>query len=454
MKTYQDWLKVANGSEKARMDFILGLISEHKSSQGYKDAKNGENYFNGMNTTIKQVEKLIYNAMGQAVKDYVSANHKIATRFFYRSVKQATSTLLGNGVSWTTGEGRKLGDDFDKNLIKVARGAMVEGCAFGFWNFDHLEVYDFLEFVPLTDEEDGAVKAGAKFWQLASDKPLRVTFFELDGYTDYRYENGIGEVMFKKRPYILKTQTTEADGEVIYGGENYPTFPIVPCYANQAKTSELNPIRATIDSYDLINSGYANDIDDANIIYWTITNAGGMDDADLIRVMDKLRKVHVAQLDGDQDIQSHSVDIPYQGREAILDRLEQQLYKDSMSLNTYDIASGATTATEIRAAYEPLNEKLDDLEVYITDFVQRILALAGLNDAPTYDRSVVINRSEDIDDVIKGALYLDDEYITEKILTLLGDKDKIPEIKTRKAREDVSRMTGGVNADTEGEQTV
>ena len=294
MKTYQDWLKVADKSENERMNFILGLINDHKSSQAYKDARNGENYYNGQNTTIKQVEKLIYNALGQAVPDYVSANHKIASRFFYRSVKQATSTLLGNGVSWGNGSGNKLGDDFDKRLIQIARGAMVEGCCFGFWNFDHVEVYDFLEFAPLKDEEDGAVKAGARFWQLASDKPLRVTFFELDGYTDYRFNKGEGEVMVEKRPYILKTRTSEAEGTEIYDGENYPSFPIIPCYSNYSKTSELNPIRPTIDSYDLINSGYANDIDDANIIYWTITNAGGMDDADLVkRVEDVLVLYHI-----------------------------------------------------------------------------------------------------------------------------------------------------------------
>lgn len=443
MKTYQDWLKVANESERQRMDFILALINEHKASKEYRDAKNGENYYNGQNTTIKQVEKMIYNAKGQAVPDYVSANHKIATRFFYRSIKQATSTLLGNGVSWTTGEGLSLGDDFDKKIVQIARGAMVEGCCFGFWNYDHVEVYNILEFVPLLDEEDGAVKAGARFWQLSSDKPLRVTFFELDGYTDYRYNDGIGEVMVKKRPYILKTMTSEADGTIIYDGENYPTFPIIPCYANITKTSELNPIRATIDSYDLINSGYANDVDDANIIYWTITNAGGMDDVDLVRVLDKLRKLHMAQLDDDQQIQSHSVDIPYAGREAILDRLEKQLYKDSMSLNTYDISGGAVTATQIQAAYEPLNEKLDDLEGYITDFIQRLMAVAGIEDAPTYDRSLVINRSEDVDDLMKGALYLDDIYITQKLMTLFGDKDKIDEVISRKAESDISRLTNG-----------
>ena len=43
MKTYQDWLKVAGGSERERMAFIRQLINEHKSSSIYKQAVDAEN---------------------------------------------------------------------------------------------------------------------------------------------------------------------------------------------------------------------------------------------------------------------------------------------------------------------------------------------------------------------------------------------------------------------------
>lgn len=444
MKTYQDWLQVANTTEDNRMKFIYDVIGEHKASQPYQEAVLGNDYYNGENTTIKRMQKLIFNAMGQAVPDYISANHKIATRFFYRSVTQATSVLLGNGITWDKGvAGNKLGADFDKKIAKLSDGVQVEGTYFGFYNLDHVDLFPLTQFAPLYDEEDGALKAGFRFWQIDSDKPLRVTAYEIDGYTDYIYKKGEGEVLNPKSAYKLKYKETAADGKVIYSGENYPTFPVVPCYCNETKTSALNPIRPTIDGYDLINSSYANDIDDANIIFWTITNAGGMDDADLVQTLDKLRKLHMAQLDGDQQIEAHTVDMPYEGREAILDRLEKQLYKDSMTLNTYDIANGAVTATQIEAAYEPLNQKLDNLEGYITDFIQRLLKVAGIEDAPTYTRSIIVNKTEDINALVNSALYLDEDYITEKIMTIFGDKDKIETALKKRAKENIQRMTGG-----------
>lgn len=446
MKTYQDWLEVANGSEQQRIDFIKALINEHKASQAYRQAVDAENYYAGQNTTIKRYEKILFNSKGQAVPDYFSANHKVASRFFYREVMQANSTLLGNGITWKDGiGGEALGKDFDRKIIKAGRNAMVDGTAFGFYNNNKVEIYKITEFAPLYDEEDGALKAGCRFWQVDNSKPLRATMFELDGFTEYQWDknHATGLVRSKKRSYIVVKQSTEAFGDEIFEYRNYPTFPVVPCWANELKQSELLPIKATLDCYDLINAKYANDIDDASLIYWTITNAGGMDDVDLSEFIDKMRKLHAAQTDGDQVVQPTTVDVPYEGREALLDRLEKQLYRDSMALNTYDIANGAVTATQIEASYEPLNEKLDAFEAEISDFIARLLAVAGVEDEPTYTRSKLVNRTEEINTVVNSALYLDDEYVTEKVMTLLGDKDMVEDALARKAASDINRMTGG-----------
>ena len=448
MKTFQDWEKVAGGSDNQRMAFIKEIINDYKASKLYKEALTGERYYAGQNTTIKQYEKIIFNAKGQAVPDYFSANHKLATRFFYRSVTQATSVLLGNGISWENGAGGKaLGDDFDKKAIEAANYAQIGAIVYGFYNNGKVEIYKATEFAPLWDEEDGALKAGVRFWQIDAQKPLRATLFELDGYTEYLWDkdHASGMIMVQKRPYIIVKKSTEAFGDEIFDFQNYPSFPVVPCWANSLKMSELMPIRATIDCYDLINAGYANQIDDASLIYWTITNAGGMDDVDLVQFLDKLRKMHAAQTDDDQVVQSHTVDVPYEGREAILDRLEKQLYKDSMSLNTYDIASGAVTATQIVAAYEPLNEKLDVLEMQITEFIQGLLFVAGVEDEATYTRSIMVNKAEDISALINGAMYLEPEYITEKIMTMFGDKDQVEASLDKMNAAALNRMSGGGN---------
>ena len=85
MITYQDWLEYTEGkSEVEKMNYIRSCINDHKSSEDYKNALLGEDYFNARNTTINKFEKWLYTATGQKIKDTISPNHKLTSRFFYR----------------------------------------------------------------------------------------------------------------------------------------------------------------------------------------------------------------------------------------------------------------------------------------------------------------------------------------------------------------------------------
>ena len=361
MKTYQDWLKVADKSEKERMDFVFAAITDYKNSDLYKFALTAQSYYDGKNEVIEKAKKVVYDAMNNAIPDLLSANHKVADNFFKRDVVQATSTLLSNGLTWANKQGGKtLGKSFDRQISKLHRYAQIAGVSWAFFNKDHVDIFKAKEFVGLKDEEDGMVKLGIRFWQLSSTKPMRAVLYEMDGYTGYiQKPSKNAEVYSRKRTYKVTVNSSEIDGDEIAQGENYPAFPVVPFYVNEEHQSELVPLKNTIDAIDLIQSGYCNDIDEMNFIFWTVTNAGGMSDEDLVTMLDKFRKLHAANIDQDVNLQSHTIEQPYQSREAILDRLEKKLYKDAMALNTYDLASGAVTATQIIAAYEPLNEKLD-----------------------------------------------------------------------------------------------
>lgn len=446
MKTFQD-LQALGDNEQARMKFVLDAIAEHKASEDYKIAADAELYATGRNATIMAYQKILYNFKGEPVKDLWSANHKCASGFFKRFVIQQVSTLLGNGITFENEETEKaLGKTFIKRIIDGAKKALRQKMVFGFYNKDHIEIYDFLSFVPLIDEEDGALKAGIRFWQIDNDKPLRMTLFEMDGYTNYIERKGEKiTVRNEKKAYIKKAigdKKDEEDGTLEYVDKNYPQFPIVPFYANTDHQSDIVGYREQIDCYDLIKSGFANDVDEASAIYWTIQNASGMDDVALAKFVERMHTVRAATVEDDgAKAEAHTVDVPYEARVAALERLEKDLYKDAMALDVEQIAAGNVTATQIEAAYEPLNEKLDDFEYCVTEFIQGILAVAGIEDTPTYTRSIISNTTETIENIIAAGDYLDEDYITEKLLTVLGDADKVDEVLKRKAAEKLDRYT-------------
>ena len=451
MKTYQELLG-ASGSEQQKQDFILAAINDHQNGALYRISETAGQYYRHLNPTIMRAQKIVYNMLGRAEVDKYAKNNKVACRYYFYFVTQEVQYLLGNGVSFNDENTKNLlgGPSFDISLQKLATGALNAGQAYGFWNYDHLEVFHVSpnggepSFVPLFDEENGALRAGIRYWQIDNTKPMRMTLYEEDGFTEYIREDAKTRILQDKRSYILSATTSEATGDtVIYEGKNYPTFPIIPLY-NTNKQSELIGGQETLDAYDLLASQMVNNVDEGNLVYWVLKNYGGMDDVDDEEFINRLRSTRVVHADGGgtgSDVDAHVVEAPINASEAGMERLRNQLFDDFMALDTKNIANGATTATQIKAAYEPLNAKCNLFEGCVTDFILALLALLGVEDAPTYTRAILINKQEEIQNLLTAAQYLSDEYVTSKILEVNGDIDKLQEVQAQKAAGDMARFT-------------
>ena len=97
------------------------------------------------------------------------------------------------------------------------------------------------------------------------------------------------------------------------------------------------------------------------------------------------------------------------------------------------------TATQIKAAYEPLNSKTDEFEYCVLDFLGNLLKIVGVEDTPTFTRSAIVNTQEEIQLVVQSANYLSGEYVTRKILTLFGDKDEADEVLEQMSADELDR---------------
>lgn len=383
----------------------------------YKIAVDAEEYDRRRNVTIMQYQKLLYTLSGRAVPDNFSANYKLTSNFFNRWITQENQYLLGNGLVLENDANKaKLGADIDQKLQQAGRNALVQGVSFGFWNFDHLDVFKLTEFVPLLDEEDGSIKAGIRFWQIGPDKPLRATLYELDGYTQYaKPKSKELRELEPKRKYVRVVVQSAADGQEIYDFRNYPGFPIVPFWGNLHHQSELVGSREAIDCYDLIKSGFANDLDDASMIYWTLQNAGAMDDQSLAQFVERMKVVKATALDDGVTAEAHTLEVPYQSRVAYLERLEHDMYRDAQMLDVDSLSAAQKTATEINAAYQAMDNKVDQYEYCVIEFLQGIFALAGIEDNPSFKRSKITNQLEETQMVLMAAQYLDDETLLNKL---------------------------------------
>ena len=396
MITYQDLQAV---TEDGRGAFLEAVVREHRASVQYRDALDAQQYYRHRNPTIMRAQKMISNIFGDAVPDVYAANNKIPCRYYHYFITQLTGTLLSCGADFGKPETRaRLGADFDLRLRELTVEALNGGAAFGYFNHDRMQVFSLLEFAPLYDEETGALCAGVRFWQISPEKPMRYTLYEPDGVTEYIHRPGEALCVLRpKTPYLCTVTGTRAGGveSVSYAG--YGRLPILPLY-NTCRQSEIVGCREVIDAYDLMLSQLTNNVSDGSVIYWVLKNCGGMTEEEMEEYVTRLARTHVSRA-GDNEgavAEPHSVEVPFEANAEALDRLRRELFDSFMALDVSTITSGNTTATQIRAAYEPLWSKADLLEAQLDEFLAGLLSLLGIDDAPkTFKRSSIVNQTEE-----------------------------------------------------------
>lgn len=461
MYTYQDFINEPN-----KLNAINSAISHHLNSDIYKTAKSADEYDHQRNETILNYVKTIFTLTGTPVEDFTASNNKLCSNFFHRLNTQRCTYLLGNGVSFsdhketivneegievtidTTKE--TLGNRFDSDVKKLGYKSLIHGVSFGYWNVDRLHMFPITEFVPLWDEDTGSLRAGIRFWRLDENKPMIAVLYEEDGYTKYKSNTKVGmdfEEIQPKRSYKITVSISEEDGEEVIGEENYGILPIVPIWGSDLHQSTLVGMKEKIDSFDLIRSGFANDLTDCAQIYWILENCGGMSDEELARFRDRLKITHIATVDTDNSKATpYTQDVPYSARAAYLTEIRNGIYEDFGALDVHAVAAGATN-DHIDAAYQPMDEEADDFEYQVTEFIQQILKLIGIEDTPVFKRNRISNQKEQTDMILSASEYLDDETILQKLPFVTVDE--VAGILARKAQDSEDRFDGEEGLDNE-----
>ena len=449
MITYQDFIKEA--SESGYKAAIINAVNDWKSGRIYKTAVIADKYDRQENDTIMNYVKKLFSLTGMEIQDFTASNNKIASNFFHRLNTQRNTYSLGNGVTFSKSDIKgKFGKKFDTKLYNAAYKALIHGVTFPLWNGE-VNCFEVTEFRPLWCEETGILMAGIRFWQIDEKKPTFFTLYEADGYTVYKLDGADWYTVKEKSKYVVTMRYTEAEGASIEGEYNYSALPIIPLWGGKLKQSTLVGLQSQIDSYDLIRSGFANDLTDVAQIYWILENYGGMDNADLMKFRDRLKLLHIAEADTSEGgkITPYTQEIPYQARQAYLDSIRKEMYDGFGALDVHTITAGATN-DHIDAAYQPMDENADDFEMQIIEFVQALGLLIGLDEddcVPIFKRNRISNQKEQVEMLIMEEPHLDDYTFLSKLPNV--SPDEVEEIMKRKSAEDIDRFMGAEEETTE-----
>ena len=120
-----------------------------------------------------------------------------------------------------------------------------------------------------------------------------------------------------------------------------------------------------------------------------------------------------------------------------------------------NIAAGNKTTVEIKAAYENLNLRCDEVEKYVSDFIRGCLEVIGEDpDEPFhFKRPNNINQSEFVQLILAALPVIGDDVALKQILESLGMIDEYENIKEQKEAAEMGMFNGNDN-DAEKQQFI
>jgi hypothetical protein len=363
---------MASFQQDFKVDNISNLIDMWNSSDERKKGLDAQSYYLGSNITILAVKKYFWSdkAHKQIENPYV-ANFKIGYSKYHDIVAQKVDTLLNEAPTIT---GMK-DDAFLKNIGYALKRASVKASNFGkafiFVGQDSsIKVFDTENCIPFYDDQDGEkIMAFIRYWSSSSMSNQSTVYFaevyEQDGMTVYEKDSGGKYRQISPKVAYKFSISKDAIGTISIP-QNPSIIPIVELDNNDEKMNDFPPnVRSKIDQIDILQSGFANNIDDFSEMYWVIKNGGGMTNdelEDFVTSISRTKKLLISGDVGSMDVDTKQGNIPYQARQQLIDTLKKDLTEDTGVIDTATMTGASLTTTAIKAATMKLRQRVSDFE--------------------------------------------------------------------------------------------
>lgn len=231
-------------------------------------------------------------------------------------------------------------------------------------------------------------------------------------------------------------ETTYYQGKIeSVEGKNLPFIPFIPLFNNRSKTPDIDGIKELIDMYNSINSGF---VDNINLFQEAIVKLKGFtaDTEQLETISKNMRKYKIVGLPnggGDNvDMDYMSIEIPVEARKVILELLKENIFKIGQGLDP-DRLAGESNVTNvvIKSRYSQLDMKANGSEKQLKLFYEKFVDCwnsfnnSNVDKNITFNRSMIFNESEAIDNCLKSINMLPMELILENHPFVKGDAKKV-----------------------------
>lgn len=350
-------------------------IDNDKNSQAKNKARTGERYYNFEHDILKN--RIFYIDDNDVIQeDKNASNVKIPHAFFTEQVDQKVQYLLSNPVEATVEDetfqtylNEYYDEDMQLFLQEVTEGASKKGFEYAYARTNQsdklcFQVSDSLQTFTVSDDDGNkriiryydkdktiegknATVTIAEVWD---DK--QVYFFVSDKNKRFKFDDSRE---LNPRPHVV---AKDNQGQLLKRAMG--DIPFYRLSNNKQERTDLEPIKALIDDYDLMAAFLSNNLQDFADAIYVVKGFMG-DDLSKLRQNIKAKKTVGVGADGGVDVKT--VNIPVEARKAKLDIDKEAIYKFGMAFDSTQIGDGNITNVVIKSRYALLDMKANKAEV-------------------------------------------------------------------------------------------
>lgn len=443
----------------SEIEFFGREIASWKNSHERKSQITGENYYKGKHDILSR-KRMVIGVGGKLECVENLPNNKIIDNQYAKMVDQKTNYLLGKPITFDCenqlyGQTLKkyFGSSFGRTIKYVGEDAINGGLSWLFIYYDNNSTLCFkrfpaFEILPFWADDDHTILDAAarlyrqEVWDGITKKIIeRVELFKPDGIYRYILDGStlIPDIeLGEYSPYI----TSENKAYV------WNKFPLIPFKYNKKEIPLIERVKSIQDSINIILSDFQNGMEQSpqNSIL-VLKNYDGENLGEFRR---NLATYSAVKVRGDGDVNTLSVEVSSENYKTILEVLKKALIENARGFDAKDDRlSGSPNQMNIQSMYSDIDLDANGMETefkasfeQLLWFVNQDMITKGLGDFTNEDvnvifnRDILINESESIDNCLKSVGVLSDETIVSQHPWTVDVKKELARLKSEKTTDD------------------
>lgn len=255
-----------------------------------------------------------------------------------------------------------LGDNFPSICKDIAIEASNKGSAWlHLWIAD-----DKLEFNTISTEEIIPIYSQDIYTRIVSVIRTYLLSDDISEFRVYEYWDDTQVFTVRERKNIFEHYNIFAKGNQFTNicNHNFKAVPFIEFKNNKNRTSDLDNVKALIDVYDNIYSGFVNDIEDIQQVIFILTNYGGQDLDTFLSDLKRYKTVDMQKSSSSDEsgLSTLSIDIPVAARNDLLKITRKQIFISGGGVDPFNENIGVASGVSLKYLYSLLELKAGLME--------------------------------------------------------------------------------------------